>query len=124
MSPARTASATPRRHTRPSTRRARRAAARRQPLRLRWERIGRIALLIVLAVVAGLYIQRALTYLSVRSQTSQQQAIVSRLKREKANLIRRQNALNDSATIQQQARALGMVFPGERPYAVTGLPGN
>jgi cell division protein FtsB len=122
--PARTATAAPRGHTRSSTRAQRRAPARRQPLRLRWERIGRVALLIVLAVVAGLYIQRALTYLSVRSQTSQQQAVVDRLRRQNANLIRQQDALNNPATIRQQARALGMVFPGERPYAVTGLPGN
>jgi cell division protein FtsB len=122
--PARTATAAPRGHTRTSTRARRRAPARRQRLRLRWERIGRVALLIVLAVVAGLYIQRALTYLSVRSQTAQQQAIVNRLQRQNANLIRRQNALNDPSTIQRQARALGMVLPGERPYAVTGLPGN
>lgn len=78
----------------------------------------------MLAVVAGLYIQRAITYLSVRSQTSQQQALVSRLQRENAKLIGQQNALNNPATIQQEARALGMVLPGERPYAVTGLPAN
>ena len=83
-----------------------------------------MALLIVLAVVAGLYIQRAITYLSVRSQTSQQQAIVSRLQRQNANLMRQQNSLNNPATIQRDARALGMVLPGERPYAVSGLPGN
>jgi cell division protein FtsB len=122
--PARTATAAPRRHTRSSTRARRRAQTRRQPLRLRWERIGRVALLIVLAVVAGLYIQRAITYLSVRSQTSQQQAIVSRLVRQNAKLMRQQSALNNPATIQQDARALGMVLPGERPYAVSGLPGN
>jgi cell division protein FtsB len=123
MSSARTATVAPRRRS-STTRARRRAPARRQPLRLRWERIGRVALLIVLAVVAGLYIQRALTYLSVRGQTSQQQAIVNQLQRQNAKLIRQQNALNNPAAIAQAARALGMVRPGERPYAVTGLPGN
>jgi cell division protein FtsB len=123
MSPARTAPAAPRTRS-SSTRARRRAPARRKPLRLRWERIGRVALLIVLAVVAGLYIQRALTYLSVHGQTSQQQAIVNGLQRQNAKLIRQQNALNNPATIAQAARALGMVKPGERPYAVTGLAGH
>ncbi len=91
-------------------------------MRLRWERIGRVALLVTLAVVVGLYIQRTLTYLSVRSQADQQLAIVHQLTRQNAKLIRQENALNNPATIEQAARALGMVRPGERPYAVSGLP--
>jgi cell division protein FtsB len=83
-----------------------------------------VALLLVLAVVIGLYIQRTLTYLSVRSAANQQQAIVHQLTRENAKLSRQQRALNNPVTIEQDARALGMVRPGERPYAVIGLPGN
>lgn len=83
-----------------------------------------MALLVVLAVVVGLYVQRTLTYLSVRSAADQQLAIMHRLARENAKLIQQQNALNNPAKIEQDARALGMVQPGERPYAVTGLPGN
>jgi cell division protein FtsB len=102
----------------------RRAPARRQPLRLRWERIGRVALVIVLAVVIGLYVQRTLTYLSVRSEASQQQAIMHRLSRQNARLVQEENALNNPAMIEKDARALGMVLPGERPYSVSGLPGH
>jgi cell division protein FtsB len=91
-------------------------------LRLRWERIGRVALLVVLAVVVGLYVQRGLTYLSVSSQANHQLAIVHQLTQQNAKLTRQTNALNNPATIEQNARALGMVKPGERPYAVTGLP--
>jgi cell division protein FtsB len=93
-------------------------------VRLRWERIGRIALLVVLAVVVGLYVQRALTYLSVRSQAQQQLGIVQRLSRQNAKLVQQQKALNDPATIEKDARALGMVRPGERPYALSGLPSH
>ena len=81
-----------------------------------------MALLVVLVVVVGLYVQRGLTYLSARSQADQQHAIVSQLTRQNAGLLRIEKALNNPATIQQDARALGMVRPGERPYAVTGLP--
>jgi len=122
MPPSRTATAAPRRHTRTSPQARRRAAARRKPLRLRWEKIGRVALLVMLAVVVGLYVQRTLTYLSVRSQASQQLAIVQKLTRQNNKLSREAAALNNPATIEQDARALGMVRPGERPYAVSGLP--
>ncbi len=76
----------------------------------------------VLAVVVGLYVQHALAYLSVRSQAEQQLAIVKRLSRENAQLAEEQQSLSDPATIVRDARALGMVRPGERPYVVTGLP--
>ena len=56
------------------------------------------------------------------SQAQQQLAIVHRLSRENAKLVQERNALNDPSTIERDARALGMVRPGEHPYVVTGLP--
>jgi cell division protein FtsB len=91
---------------------------------VRWEKVGRALLLVVLAVVVGLYIQQGLTYLSVRSQADRQRAIVQHLIKSNKSLARKQQALNDPATIQEDARALGMVMPGERSYSVTGLPGH
>ena len=93
-------------------------------MRIRWERIGRVLLIVVLLVVAGLYLQRGITYLSVRSQAEQQQAIVARLHRQNAALIQQAKQLSDPGTIEREARELGMVRPGERPYVVTGLPGG
>jgi cell division protein FtsB len=75
-------------------------------------------------VVAGLYVQRGLAYLSVRSQASQQKAIVQQLTRANASLRAQQRSLNSSATILRDARALGMVRVGEHPYEVTGLPAH
>jgi cell division protein FtsB len=91
-------------------------------VRVRWDRLGRIALLVVLIVVAGLYVRQGLSLLSTHSQATHQLAIVQRLQRENAKLVRQRNALNDPATIERDARALGMVRPGEHPYVVTGLP--
>ena len=92
--------------------------------RVRWDRVGRVSLLLVLCVVAGLYVQRALAYLSVRSQDNQQRAIVQQLTRSNTSLQAQQRSLTDPATILTDARALGMVRPGEHPYEVTGLPGR
>ena len=46
------------------------------------------------------------------------------LKRDNARLTQEQRALRDPATIVLDARKLGMVRPGERPYVVTGLPNH
>jgi cell division protein FtsB len=123
MPPGRTATAAPRRHTRPPPRPRR--VSRAAPLRrVRWDRVGRVGLLVVLAVVAGLYVQQALAYLSVRAQSQQQQAIVRNLERQNAAWTAQQLSLRNPATVQREARALGMVRLGEHPYVVTGLPGH
>ncbi len=93
-------------------------------VRIRWDRVGRVLLLIVLAVVGGLYVQQALAYLSVRTQADQQATIVDRLTQENASLTRQERSLENPATIESDARTLGMVMPGERPYVVIGLPGH
>jgi cell division protein FtsB len=81
-----------------------------------------VSLVVVLFVVAGLYVQHALAYLSARSQANQQLAIVKRLSQANASLERQQRSLTNSQTIVRDARALGMVWQGERPYVVIGLP--
>ncbi len=78
----------------------------------------------MLAVVAGLYIQQGLSYLSTRAQAEQQLAIAQRLSHENALLLKARKSLNDPATIERDARALGMVQAGERPYVITGLPSH
>ncbi len=105
-----------------SSRRPQRVTLRSPHLRVRWERVGRIGLLVVLAVVIGLYAEHAVSYLSARAQSSRQQAIVSGLERQNAYFERRQRSLNELSTILAQARRLGMVRPGEQPYAITGRP--
>lgn len=93
-------------------------------LRVRWDRAGRVGLLVVLGVVVGLYFQHTLSYLSTRAQASREEAIVTRLARENASLVRQQKALSDPATIVRDARALGMVRPNERPYVIIGASGH
>jgi cell division protein FtsB len=96
----------------------------RGAVRLRWDRVGRIGLLIVLAVVLGLYVEHTLSYFSTRSQADAALATVERLARENRILEREQAALHNPETIIRDARALGMVKAGERPYVITGLPGR
>ena len=124
MPPARSATAVPRRRVKPPPPRPRRVPIKGPKLRVRWDRAGRIGLLIVLVVVVGLYVQHTLSYLSTKSQSDQQQAIVNRLAHQNAVLEREQKSLNDPATIVKDARALGMVRPGERSYVIIGAGGH
>ena len=129
MSSARSATASPRRQTPPRTAAAPAPRPRRVPLRssvvrVRWERVGRVALLVVLVAVIGLYAEHTLSYLSTHAQAARQQAIVNRLTRQNRALAAQRTALSNPATIVQDARELGMVRPGEQPYAITGKPGG
>ena len=120
MPSARFATAAPK--PRPRTEaRPRRVAPGGPRVRVRWDRIGRLGLLVVLAVVAGFYIQDAIAFFSSHAQAEQQLSIVHHLVQDNKRLEREQQALNDPATIQRDARALGMVRPGERPYAIIGM---
>jgi cell division protein FtsB len=104
--------------------RPRRVPLRSSVVRVRWERLGRIALLVVLAAVIGLYAEHALSYLTTRAQNEHEQAVVSRLSREHAALQARRASLNDHATIVRLARGLGMTRSGEQPYAIIGQAGR
>ena len=109
------------------TQRAARPAPRglvlRGPIsRVRWDRLGRTAMLAVFALVAYVGIQGAISYLHARGQAEQQQAIVQQLARQNRGLEAQVNSLHSPSTIVRDARALGMVRAGERAYVVTGLP--
>ena len=122
MPPARSAthSPAPRRQSRRPAPRPRRVTLRSSVVRLRWERMGRIALLIVLVAVVAVIAEHALSYVSTRAQNEREQATVGRLEREHRSLEGQARALNDPTTIVRRARQLGMTRSGEQPYAITG----
>jgi cell division protein FtsB len=91
-------------------------------LRVRWDRVGRVALLLLLVVVAALYVGPARSLLSAWQDSNEKQAQVRELEREHDALVKRARALRDPLVVEAEARRLGMVRPGERPYVVSGLP--
>jgi hypothetical protein len=101
---ARSASAPARAAPRPAPR-PRRVPLRSSVVRVRWERVGRIVLLVVLMAVMGLYAERALSYVSTREHHALQS---------------QRRSLSDPATIARRARARGMTRPGEQSYVITG----
>jgi cell division protein FtsB len=91
---------------------------------IRWDRLGRIALLAVFVLVAGIGVQGVRGYLSTHAQAEQQMSVVQNLQRQNRKLSQLQRSLQNPQTIVLDARALGMVGSGEQSFAVTGLPNH
>ena len=89
---------------------------------MRWDRVGRIALLLVLLGVLALYVNPLRSYWSTRQESAQRNSEVADLKRENEKLRARRDQLKDPRALEAEARRLGMVRPGERAYVVEGLP--
>jgi hypothetical protein len=85
---------------------------------IRWERVGRVALLCVLGVIVLLYIPPVTHWFQQSGTAARGHAEVGRLKRERARLGVRLHELTGPGAIEREARRLGMVGPGERPYVV------
>jgi cell division protein FtsB len=89
---------------------------------IRWDRISRVSLLVVLVAIFVLYIGPARSYWSTVQEAKQRRADVAQLERENARLRARRGALRNAAALERDARRLGMVRPGERAYVVKHLP--
>jgi cell division protein FtsB len=89
---------------------------------IRWDRVGRVALLVVLMGVLTLYISPSIHLLETWQESKQRRSEVQQLERENDALRARRTALRDPRTLEREARRLGLVKPGERAYIVRGLP--
>jgi cell division protein FtsB len=89
---------------------------------IRWDRVSRVALLLLFAGVLALYVGPARSYWGTLKEAKQRRAEVRTLERENGRLRARRAALNDSRALELAARRLGMVRQGERAYVVKGLP--
>src|SRR4051794_11734672 len=102
------------------------AAARRRPVRppraIRWDRLGRCALLCVLALVLYLYIGPTSSWISTYRESKQRHADLKALRAENARLKARRDELRRPSTMEAEARSLGMVRSGEKAYVIRGLP--
>ena len=89
--------------------------------RIRWDRFGRVALVLVLFAVLVSYIGPTLNvFESWREGRSAESRLVT-LKLENERLAREAKALEEPAAARVEARERGLVGPGEQPYVVEGL---
>jgi cell division protein FtsB len=102
------------RHGGERTQRRRPPRARRQ-LRLVW--LGALLLLSVY-----LYYRPLASYFQTRDDLATQQATLTSLRTQKAQLQRALESATSVAAIQRAARRIGYVRPGEQLFIVKGIP--
>lgn len=91
---------------------------------VRWDRVGRIAMLCVMAAIAYLYLSAGLRVFSAWGE-SKRDAAQTRVLEAQNRALRHQHAtLSSAGAVQADARRLGMIHPGEQAYVVSGLPSN
>jgi cell division protein FtsB len=91
---------------------------------IRWDRVGRVALLVVLVGVVALYVGPAISFVQTYREAHARRGEVRSLQAENDRLRARRKALQNPRTLEREARRLGLVKPGERPFIVKGLPGD
>ena len=92
--------------------------------RVRWDRLGRLAMLCTLVALVYLYASAGVHMLSTWRQAHHDAATVAALEREHRALVRQREALTAAGTLETEARQLGMMRSGEQPYVVGHLPNN
>jgi hypothetical protein len=91
---------------------------------VRWDRVGRVAMLCVLAALAYLYLSAGIHMFSTWRQSHRDSAAVVVMEHEHRLLSSQHETLSKSSTLEEEARQLGMMKQGEQPYALSGLPPN
>jgi cell division protein FtsB len=78
----------------------------------------------LLVALLYLYLSAGIRMFSTWREARRNSAAVVSLQREHEALVHAHASLARRATVEAQARKLGMVRPGEQPYIISGLPGN
>jgi hypothetical protein len=92
--------------------------------RVRWDRLGRIAMLLVLVALVFLYVSTGFHMLSTWRQSHRTSARVATMQAEHRHLLSEHNRLSGQVTLEDQAKALGMQRSDEQTYVIGNLPNN
>jgi hypothetical protein len=104
--------------------RKRRPAARKGASRIKWDRVGRIALTVVLAAVFYSYLGPSVNFVKTYSGTTEAKAKLHELLKEDRRLHNRIQSAADPLVVDREARAQGMVAEGETPVVIRGKLGG
>ena len=104
--------------------RKRRPAARSGPSRIKWDRVGRIALTVLLFAVLYSYLNPAIDFVKTYTATTAAKAKLHELQHENRRLHNRIQSSDDPLVVDQAARAQGMVAEGETPVVIRGHLGG
>lgn len=98
---------------------ARRQVRRRVgPSRVRWDRVGRVALTLVLFGVLVSYLNPIVNLADAWRDSKAGEERLVELQREHADLQAQVETARSEMTLEREARKLGMIRPGERAYVI------
>jgi cell division protein FtsB len=86
--------------------------------RIRWDRVGRWALICVFAFVLYLYIGPARTWVTTYAEAKRKREDVAQVRAENERLRARRRELEQAGAVELEARRLGMVKAGEKLYVI------
>ncbi len=89
--------------------------------RIRWDRFGRIVLVLVLFVVIASYVGPSLHVFESWRESKGAEAQLAELKQENAELTRKAKALESDAAVMAESRKLGLVGSAEQAYVLDGV---
>jgi cell division protein FtsB len=100
----------------------RRASAGLKTGGIRWDRLSRVALLVLLGAILLMYVSPAKHWWEASRTASAQSAELQHLEAENKRLQERSALLQDPDTLELEARKLGMTRSDERAYVIESRP--
>jgi cell division protein FtsB len=98
-----------------------RTARRGGRSRIQWDRVGRVALVLVLILICISYIGPSLNFIDAWRDSKAEHASLVELRAENEKLRKRLANLEGPDAAEHGAREIGMVLPGEGAFVVRGL---
>ena len=89
--------------------------------RIRWDRLGRVALVIVLFLIGVSYVNPVVNFIDAWRDSKSERSSLTELRAENEELRKRIAALDGPEAAAHEARKMGMILPGERSYVIRGL---
>ena len=89
--------------------------------RVRWDKLGRVILVLALFFVLVSYVHPLLGFFGAWNDRRAAASDLTQLKAEHASLQAKAGSLNSRDAAERAARRLGMVGAGERSYVIKGL---
>ena len=90
---------------------------------MHWDKVGRVALVLVFFAVLASYVGPAINFFDAWRDSRTEHANLAELRTENAELRRRIATLGGPDAAERAARKVGMVAPGEGSYVIRG-PGR
>ena len=101
-----------------------RPAPRRGSSRIKWDRVGRIALTVVLFAVLYSYLNPAIDFVKTYTGTTAAKVKLHELQHQNRRLHNRIQSSKDPLVVERESRAQGMVAEGETPAVLRGNLGG